>query len=114
MANTPTWSTASGAGAGQPPREDAGQVGPIGVLELEDQVPGVFIVEAGGARMVERGRPVQAGLASRARTQVIVERRPAAIAGGRLDEGDASPGRRCQAAPLDGFAPNASLVELAS
>jgi hypothetical protein len=80
-----------GSGAGDPAREQARKIGAVGVLELEDQVAGVLVVEASGARMVE-GRPAAlAGRAACAGTKIVVERRAAAIAERRLDKHDPSP-----------------------
>ena len=77
--------------AGQPTGEQAGKIGPIGVLELQDQVARMLVVETGGPRAVERRFAALAGHAKGVATEIIFERRAATVAERRIDEGDSAP-----------------------
>jgi hypothetical protein len=81
---------------GRRPRQPAGEQGaqlrPVGVLELQDQVLGSVVIEAGRPRPVEQVRPRQAGDAAGAEADIVSEGRAAAVAGGLLQKRDALPG----------------------
>jgi len=102
-----------GGGARDPAREETGQIGAVGMLQLEDQVARILVIKAGGAEMVEGGPSRLAVGAKSADPQVEFERRAAEIAEWGFDEGDARPGAGGETARLGGAGSPGSFIERA-
>src|SRR5260370_36355814 len=92
------------AGAGHPAAAGTGNVGPIAVLEGQEQTTTPRVVDQRGAGEAIARRPGEASAAERATARILDEGSGAARAIGRRHEGEALPARRAQRAwRLDDF-----------
>jgi hypothetical protein len=82
-----------GAGPRHPPAAGAGNVGPIAVLERQEQTTAPRVVDQRGAGAAIVRQPGEATAAQRAAAQILGEGRGAARAIGRRHESETLPAR---------------------
>mgnify|MGYP001545225071 CR=1 FL=1 len=88
------------AGTVEPAREAGDKIEPVGMLERQDGAAALLVVAHDGTRPVEGWRISETGRTERVASGIKLERQPAALASGPIEEVDVLPARRTQAARL--------------